>query len=133
MGFMSGKRSEGGGKKKQPYFFHFKDDRCFAFAGLWDRWKPDDQTEPIESCTIITTPPNDVVKPIHNRMPAIVDPQDYARWLDPAVAGSAVEDILRPFPAGEMESFAVNPRVNSAASEGPELIEREKADGPRLF
>jgi putative SOS response-associated peptidase YedK len=128
-----------GKKTKQPYFFHFKDDRIFAFAGLWDRWKPDSETEPIETCTIITTSPNDLVKPIHNRMPAIVDPNDYARWLDPHVPATAVGDVLRPFDAAEMESFAVSTRVNSAASEGPELVEREtvekaeKPEEPTLF
>jgi len=115
-----------GKKIKQPYFIHFKDDRVFAFAGLWDRWKPDSETEPIETCTIITTLPNELVKPIHNRMPVIVDPKDYARWLDPRVPAESVGGVLRSFEPAEMESFAVSTRVNSAASEGPELVEREK-------
>jgi putative SOS response-associated peptidase YedK len=128
-----------GKKTKQPYFIHFKDDRIFAFAGLWDIWRADDETEPIETCTIITTSPNDLVKPIHNRMPAIVDAKDYARWLDPHIAGSAVADVLRPFPADAMEAVPVSTRVNSAASEGPALIEPatiekvEKPEEPTLF
>ncbi len=111
-------------RTKQPFFIHFKDDRPFAFAGLWERWKPGPDTEPIQSCTIITTSPNDVLKPIHNRMPAIVRPKDYARWLDPDTPGSAVRELLEPIPAAEMEAYPVNTRVNRPANDGPDLIER---------
>jgi putative SOS response-associated peptidase YedK len=108
---------------KQPYFFHYKDDRPFAFAGLWERWKPAPDAQPLETCTIITTQPNDLLKPIHNRMPAIVHPKDYARWLDPNIPSEAVRDLLRPCPIDDWETFAVSTRVNRATEDGPDLLD----------
>ena len=73
--------AKGGTGGKQPYYFRLRDGGPFAFAGLWERW--DKGEEPFESCALITTTPNEVVAPVHNRMPAILAPEDYARWLDP--------------------------------------------------
>src|SRR4051812_15786822 len=68
-------------KRKQPHLIRMKDDRPFGFAGLWDTWRRGD--EPLETFTILTTSPNELVANIHNRMPVIVAPQDFDRWLDP--------------------------------------------------
>ena len=68
------------GKQKQPYLIHMSDDRPFAFAGLWDRWG--DDAERFESCTILTTAANSLLRDLHERMPVILDPDDYDRWLD---------------------------------------------------
>jgi putative SOS response-associated peptidase YedK len=108
---------------KQPYFIHFKDDRTFAFAGLWEKWKPEPGSGPIETCTIITTNPNTLMEKIHNRMPVIVDPKDYNRWLDPNIPGSEVVDILKPFQPDEMEAYPITTAVNSPKHDGPELLE----------
>jgi putative SOS response-associated peptidase YedK len=70
------------GKQKQPYFIRRPDDKPFAFAGLWDRWT-DPEGRPLETCTILTTDANELLRPLHNRMPVIVEPADYAAWLDP--------------------------------------------------
>lgn len=109
---------------KQPYFFHMKDDGLFAFGGLYERWRgPADGEEPLETFTIITTPPNPVVSPVHDRMPLIVHRQDYARWLDPNAGAKNVADLLRPYPPDEMEAFPVSPRVNAPKNDGPDCIE----------
>jgi putative SOS response-associated peptidase YedK len=68
-----------GPKTKQPYHIHPADERPFAFAGLWEQWQD------LESCTILTTAPKELMAPIHDRMPGVVDPIDYEKWLDPAI------------------------------------------------
>jgi putative SOS response-associated peptidase YedK len=80
---------------RQPYFFQRPDQDIFAFAGIWDRWTPPGG-EPVETCTILTIGPNDQMRPIHDRMPVIVPPDDYDRWLDRDVPGEAVTDVLKP-------------------------------------
>lgn len=72
-------------------------DSVFAFAGLWDRWL-DEDNKPIETCTILTTKPNVLVADVHDRMPAILRPEDYDLWLDPGISDSnRVVDCLKPF------------------------------------
>ncbi len=112
------------GKRRQPMFIHLRDGRPFAFAGLWEAWEGAGHST-LESCTILTTAANDLVRPIHDRMPVIVAPPDYARWLDPAVQQSeAVVPLLRPYPAEEMEAYAVSPRVNSPARDDEGCLEK---------
>ena len=69
-------------KTKQPMFIHFPDDRVFGFTGLWERWKPSDDAEPVDTCTIITATPNALMASIHDRMPVILRPDDYGKWLE---------------------------------------------------
>jgi putative SOS response-associated peptidase YedK len=88
------------GGRKQPMDIALEDDRPFAFAGLWSRW--DRGEPPIESCTIITTAANEAVEPIHDRMPVILSPEQYDRWLDPSAPLSQLTLMLRPF-EGEMQ------------------------------
>jgi putative SOS response-associated peptidase YedK len=103
-----------------------KDDRPFAFAGLWDRWKRGDQA--IESCSIIVTDANDVLAPIHDRMPVILAHEDYARWLDPKNEYvAALQDLQRPYPAEEMTAYPIWTFVNSQRNEAPECIVRLSA------
>jgi hypothetical protein len=72
-----------GAKQKQPYYLHRRDDKPFAIAGLGEAWNKAE--EPVESCTILTTEANDLMRPLHDRMPVILDGKDFDRWLDPAV------------------------------------------------
>ena len=112
------------GPRKQPYFIHLRDDRPFAFAGLWEAWEGPDHSS-VESCTLLTTEPNELVKPIHNRMPVILDPEDYDRWLDPALEEPhALSPLLRPFPSDQMEAYAITTHVNSPAHDDPRCIEQ---------
>ncbi len=111
-----------GQKRKQPYYVRLKGGGLFAFAGLWSPEHPDTVTPP--TCTIITTSANPLVAPIHNRMPAILDPSDEARWLDPApIDPATVSACLRPFPAERMEAFPVSALVSSPRTDGRGLIE----------
>jgi len=111
------------GPRKQPYFVRLRDDRPFGFAGLWESWEGPEQAA-IESCTILTTEANELVRPIHDRMPVIVAPADYERWLDPGVQGAeAVRPLLRPYPSEAMMAYPVGPRVNSPARDDPACIQ----------
>jgi putative SOS response-associated peptidase YedK len=111
-GFYEWQRQERG---KQPYFVRMRDERLFAFAGLWDRWEGPDECV-IETCAILTTSANAVLAPIHDRMPVILPPTEYARWLDPALPDTdSLAPLLAPFPPEKMLAFPVSPRVNSPA------------------
>jgi len=116
---------QGAKPPKQPWFIHLRNDESFAFAGLWERWRPDENADPIDTFTILTTDPNDLMKPIHNRMPVIIDAKDYQRWLDRELPAQAVADLLKPYPAELMEAHKVSTKVNDPRNAGPELIDSE--------
>jgi len=105
---------------KQPYWIGFADRRSFAFAGLWESWTDPASGERIDSYTLITTEPNALCAPIHNRMPVILDPADYDRWLS---AEAPPEDLLGPFPAEEMAAYPVSTWVNRPANNDARCIE----------
>ena len=108
------------GDGKQPYFIRMEDDSPFAFAGLWESWH--NGTE-IRSSTIITTDANDMVAPIHDRMPVILHPEDYELWLDPAFdEKEPLSTLLKPYPAGAMEAYPVSRSVNSPSNNEPSII-----------
>ncbi len=101
------------GRYKQPVYICMKDREPFAFAGLWEHWEKPDQ-EPIDSCVLLTTEPNELLAQIHNRMPVILDPKDYDLWLDPDVQeGDRLKPLLHPFPPEQMTYYPVNLRVNN--------------------
>jgi putative SOS response-associated peptidase YedK len=109
-----------GTRTKQPYSFAMIDDSVFAFAGLWERWR-DRGGELIETCTILTTKPNSLVSTVHNRMPAILNTDDYDLWLNPSVANMAVvTNCLKAFDASVMKKYPVSARVNRAENDSPE-------------
>ena len=105
-------------------FIHLKGDRPFAFAGLWERWRADEKSDPLDTCTILTTTPNDVMKEIHDRMPVILSPDDFPKWLNREVPGRDVADLIKPFDAQQMEAWPVSTAVNSPKNEGAELVEK---------
>ncbi len=110
-----------GSKAKQPMYIQLATKKPFAFAGLWELWRPDDT--PILSCTIITTEPNALLAPIHNRMPVILPPGAYATWLDPAEQKpAALNHLLTPYPADLMTAYPVSRLVNSPATDTPACI-----------
>lgn len=110
-------------RHKQPFYITMEDHRSFAFAGLWARWEPV-ADNPIESCTIITTTPNDLLAPIHDRMPVILDPTVYERWLDPSFQNiEYLESVLRPFPTDQMMAVPVSTLVNSPSHDVPQCLE----------
>ena len=111
------------GKRKQPYYFRMRDQRPFGLAGLWEVWKsPEDET--IESCTILTTEASPLVAPMHDRMPAIIAPEDYDRWLDAAIEDpEAIGPLVHPYPSDAMVAYPVSARVNKPDNEGPGCVE----------
>ncbi len=109
------------GDKKQPFFIHFEAERVFAFAGIWERWGRDE--EEIESVSIITTEPNDLVAPIHNRMPVILDRQDFARWLGEEPADSEeLLSMLQPHSSKQMQTRAVGKSVGNPRNKGEDCV-----------
>lgn len=120
-GFYEWKAAEGV-KTKTPYFIHMKDRQPFAFAGIWDEWhSPDGNT--LRTCTIITTEPNELMSTLHNRMPVILDKQDYAAWLDAAPqTPEKLLPFIRPFPADRMSAYPVSTMVNSPGNDRAECI-----------
>jgi putative SOS response-associated peptidase YedK len=112
----------GAGKTKTPYFIHKTDRKPFAFAGLWDSWNGPDGSQ-VKTCTIITTEPNDLTSLIHNRMPVILHPRDYAKWLDPSPqTPENMAPLLKPYPAEEMNAYVVSTMVNKPENDIPELV-----------
>ncbi len=108
-------------RHKQPYFIALKDGRPFAFAGLWERWQRDDRQ--IDSCAILTTEANELVASLYHRMPVILAPEDFDRWLDPAIQdAAALAHLLCPYPAAEMIAHPVSKLVNSPANNLAECI-----------
>lgn len=117
---------------KRPMYVRVDGGELFGFAGLWDRWQSPDGS-PLETFTILTTEANELLKPIHSRMPVIVPAEREAQWLDPGAEGpAAVEPILAPFPADRMSATPVSRRVNSPAHDDPSCIEtvEQPTEGP---
>src|SRR5205823_13269597 len=113
------------------HLFSLRDGGLFAFAGLWQAQQL--QGEWSGAVCILTTEANDLVRPVHARMPAILPPEAYDRWLDPAAADAErLAELLRPYPASEMASRAVSAAVNSARNEGPQCVEPAAPEQPSL-
>ena len=122
-GFYEWKRT---GSSKQPYYIRLSSQEPFAFAGLWEIWTGQDGSE-LQSCTVITTGPNELMEKLHDRMPVILAPEDYAEWLGNGKDADAKEvdrlqHLIRPFDADLMEAFPVSTKVNSPMHEGASLI-----------
>ena len=116
---------KGTGKNKQPMRIQLKTEEPFAFAGIWESWldKSQGEAEPISSCSIITTVPNSLVEPIHDRMPVMLPRELEEDWLDPDYQDAALlREILLPYDPGLMKAYKVSTLVNAAKNQGPELV-----------
>lgn len=109
-------------KTRQPYAIAMRDDSLFAFAGLWERWKDKAKEQVLETYTVLTTDPNELLEPIHNRMPVILAPQDYQRWLESGEGTHLPIDLLRPYPAEEMKAWKIGSAVGNVRNNEPGLI-----------
>ncbi len=108
---------------KMPYWIHFENRRPFAFAGLWESWRSPEQ-DIIRSCTILTTRPNSLVEPIHDRMPVILDPSVYDEWTaSEPLNAQRLEQLFEPFPIAGMTAVAVSRRVNNRRVDDERCIE----------
>jgi putative SOS response-associated peptidase YedK len=111
------------GKTKQPFHIHLTDNSPFAFAGLWEYWESA-EGESVESCTIVTTTANELIKPLHDRMPVILDPENYDRWLDSQFHDpEALQALLVPYSDEAMTAVSVSSFVGNARHEGPQCLE----------
>ena len=95
----------------------------FALAGLWDHWTDKTMGQSLQTYTFITTDPNELMASIHNRMPVIVSPKDYQRWLEPGEPSHLPVDLLRPYPAEDMTAWKVSAAVGNVRNNSPELVE----------
>ena len=112
------------GRNKQPYYFSTASGELFAMAGIWEHWLGPDGSE-IESCAILTTEPNEVLAPVHNRMPVILGPDDFPKWLDPAKGDSAdLQPLLKPCDPKTIIGYPVSNRVNNPRNDDAGLIEK---------
>ena len=119
-GFYEWQKLNGG---KQPVRIQMKSGDPFAIAGLWEHWISSDGSE-IESCILMTTEPNELLGVVHNRMPVLLHPDDFDRWLDTKTyPGAEVQGLLRPFPADEMTFYPVSTHVNNPRNEDPLCIQ----------
>ena len=101
------------------------DGQPMAFAGLWEVWrdKENPDAEPLRTCVIITTAANQLMKPIHDRMPVILDPADWDTWLDPDTDLDTLQSLLVPAPAADLEAYPISTRVNNVRNDSPELLD----------
>jgi putative SOS response-associated peptidase YedK len=128
------------GKEKLPFCFTLADEAVFAFAGIWDHWK-DPQGKWIESCSILTTKPNELVQDIHDRMPVILARDAYDVWLDPGFHKVAeLQPLLKPYPAEAMRRYRVSQRINQAANDDAvcaaeidPAVSESRESGPLLY
>ncbi len=112
------------GRKKSPVYIHLKSGKPMALAGLYNLWNSPDGEE-IHTCTIIVTDANEILAPIHERMPVIIPEEKFGLWLDPAIQDKELLlPLLKPYAAGELEIYPVTPKVNSAQYDNPENIKR---------
>ncbi|MCA9929387.1 MAG: SOS response-associated peptidase [Anaerolineales bacterium] len=109
------------GSSKQPVYIHATDNRPLALAGLWEIWRTQ-EGDSLQTCTILTTTPNELMAPIHNRMPVILEPEDFDTWLDPGPQPDQGLHLLRPYPAHKMTFYPVSTFVNSPANDAPQCI-----------
>ncbi len=108
-------------RDRTPHWLRLRDGGLLAYAGLYDRRTERDGTE-LRTFTIVTTEPNELVRPLHDRMPVIIPPDGYDRWLDPSRSGAELRTLLRPYPAAEMTARRVARTVNRADAEGPACV-----------
>lgn len=112
-----------GAKAKQPYAIAMKDGSPFGLAGIWDNWRDPVTDEWLRTFAIITLDANELLEPIHNRMPAILEPRSYDRWLGPE---PDPHDLLISYPSDLMTMWPISRRVNSPANDDPAIVEPER-------
>jgi putative SOS response-associated peptidase YedK len=119
-------------KTKLPFAVALKSGEPQALAGLWDRWQPK-EGPPLETFTILTTDPNELMEPFHNRMPVILDKPDWDRWLETGDPARPPVDLMRPYPAEKMIAWPVSDRVGNVRNNDPELLDKADPLAGTLF
>lgn len=108
---------------KQPYRVARRDGAPFAFAGLWERWRDPADGHSLETCTIVTTDADALLRPIHHRMPVILAPEGYEPWLDPDSKADRLQTLLAAEPGLDLVAVAISTRVNKVANDDPEVLQ----------
>jgi len=122
------------GRSKRPFYFQLNDESQFAFAGIWDQRRGSEES--IKSCAIITTTANELIEALHDRMPAILQPELYEVWLNPKADRDVLKRLLMPFPASKMNRYPVSSAVNHPENDNATLLMRVDAEvgtTPSLF
>jgi len=120
----------GKGKNKQPYAIAMTDDSPFALAGIYDVWRNVATGEKLTTFCIVTCEPNELMATIHDRMPVILDPSDYGRWLS---LKPAPRDLMKPFPADKMTMWPIGRNVGSPKNNTPDLLDRSTCEWWRIM
>ena len=120
------------GRTKKPWLIQRPNEEPFGFAGVWDTWRGGDQ--PLVTCAIITTPPNEVMTSIHTRMPAMLSPEQCAEWLSPRADAAALTALLVPASSATLSLTAISRRINNSRQDSPDCLAPAAADeeGPQL-
>ncbi len=121
-GFYEWQKPARKGARKQPYRITRHDGEPFAFAGLWERWTEPATRQDVETCTVLTTDSNDLLAPIHGRMPVILDVENHDAWLDPSAEPERLQALLRPYPDRQLTAFPISTRVNKVDNDDPGVI-----------
>lgn len=111
-----------GQRRKQPWALALPDGEIFALGAIWEYWRPPEGGDGIVSCAILTTEPNALLEPIHDRMPVILSPDRYRAWLDPRTAGAAVQDMVRPWPSDGLRAWRISPAINDPERDDSTVI-----------
>jgi putative SOS response-associated peptidase YedK len=137
------KSGKGGRAKKQPYYIYRADEQPLVMAGLWESWTDPESNKPLETYSILTTDANEQLRELHDRMPAILEPEQFDAWLDPGQNDAAsLKSLLKPVADGVLAMHPVSTRVNSPKHDEPSLVKRVDAsrtpgtgesDEPSLF
>ncbi len=114
-----------GRRGKQPFAVMLKSGEPFAFGGIWDDWRPKDGGEGIATCAILTTEPNVLLAPIHDRMPVIVPTRRFATWLDARTPEPAIQELVQPYPSERMQAWPISTRVNAVEQDDAGILDAE--------
>jgi putative SOS response-associated peptidase YedK len=120
-----------GVRPKRPYAIGKKSGEPFALAGIWENWRRPGTEEWVRTFAIITCPANDLVRPIHTRMPVIIAPIQYDRWLSPLDPDP--RDLLVPFPSEPMNAWPISTRVNKPENDDPKILEQANSQADLGF
>jgi putative SOS response-associated peptidase YedK len=119
-------------RRRQPYAIALRSGEPYAFAGLWESWQPP-VGDLLTTFTILTTTPNELMAPIHDRMPVIIAPRNYERWLDAESKAAPPLDLLQPYPAAEMQAWTVSGKVGNVRNNASELLAPDEPAQGTLF
>jgi putative SOS response-associated peptidase YedK len=111
-----------GQKRRKPYAVAMLEGEPFALGGLWEAWRAKDDADWLITCAILTTEPNELLAPIHDRMPVIIKPEDYARWIDPATPSDSVRGLVESFPERSMRAWEVSLLVNDPKADDSRVL-----------